>query len=306
MSEDKKLEEDESFEETAQRFIETQLNEDVVTLEVVGGGFIAKAFKVITKSGGSFFVKGLAKTKESTTKDRVFEREAYALELLAPFFKVPKVYATSEEFLVLEWVEAGPPPKSGYKSFGRLLARMHKEGISPSGAPGFPFDNTIGASLQLNENPIGEGVMNWSEFFWEMRLKPQLDWANEFGFPFPQEVCGPLKMKVLKELSSIEEDCLSLLHGDLWGGNHKFDESGNPWIYDPASYYGHREADLAMMKLFSGFPHEVFESYNEDFKLEEGHEKRLPIYQLYHVLNHVNLFGGSYYQQAKNLIKGIH
>lgn len=296
---------DKAIENKARKFIETQLREEVVTLEVVGGGFIAKAFKAITKSGVSFFVKGLPKTLGSTTKDRTFEREAYALELIAPYFKVPKVYATSEEFLVLEWVEAGSTPKNGYQSFGRSLARMHKEALSQTSGPGFPFDNTIGATLQLNENRHGKDALMWPAFFWEMRLSPQLEWAIEKGLTFEQSEIDHLKERVLGELSSIKESCVSLLHGDLWGGNHKFDEEGNPWIFDPASYYGHREADLAMMRLFGGFPIETFESYDQDFPLEEGHEKRLSIYQLYHVLNHVNLFGSSYIQQAKDLIKGI-
>lgn len=177
---------------------------------------------------------------------------------------------------------------------------MHRGAMALNDLVGFPFDNTIGATLQINENFDG---LTWPDFFWEKRLLPQIEWASEKGYSF--DSIKKLEKRTFEVLSEVKESCTSLLHGDLWGGNHKFDNEGKPWLFDPASYYGHREADLAMMHLFGSFPSEVFESYIKEWPLENGYEKRLPIYQLYHVLNHVNLFGGSYYSQAKELIRSI-
>lgn len=281
--------------ELAKSFLEEHLNVQVSTLNAVSGGFISAAFAAETSQGEKYFIKGL---KEAS---RTFEREAYGLELLASYFKVPKVMATSPQFLVLEWIDSGTEGKGSYELFGKQLARMHKEALSPNSLPGFPFDNTIGATLQINEN----SSLSWPDFFWENRLSPQLRWAGEKGFEFTEKEISLLQESCLDELSHVQESCISLIHGDLWGGNHKFTKEGRPWLFDPSCYYGHREAELAMMRLFSGFPGTTFEAYEEEFPLEEGHQRRLPLYQLYHVLNHVNLFGGSYYSQAKGVVKNL-
>lgn len=281
--------------ESAKSFVEDHLHVQVKELTSVSGGFISAAFKVVTNTGEAFFVKGLK------TASRTFEREAYGLELLAGFFKVPKVLASSPHFLILEWIESGPERGDSYSRFARQLAKMHREALAPNSLPGFPFDNTIGATLQMNENRD----FLWPEFFWAFRLKPQLEWASEKGFDFSEQEVNFLRESCLEKLSQIEEDCVSLLHGDLWGGNHKCTVEGEAWLFDPSCYYGHREAELAMMRLFGGFPAQVFSAYEEVYPLEKNWQKRLALYQLYHVLNHVNLFGGSYYQQAKAILKDI-
>ncbi len=288
-----------SFEELAQEFIEKSLNESITAMERVGGGFIAEAYRAQGDGGKSYFIKGLQKVAKA--QERNFEREAYALGLLGEHFRVPEVLVTSEQFLVLEWIDSGSKSSSGYQLFGKSLARMHRKTISPTGRPGFPFDNTIGATLQLNEN----SDKDWPDFFWDLRIKVQLEWAQSKGLVLEDNTIEDFKKSALKLLRTHCEEGMSLLHGDLWGGNHQFDSEGNPWLFDPASYYGHREADLAMMRLFGGFPSEVFDSYEREFPLESGWRERLPLYQLYHVLNHVNLFGGSYLSQAKALIKEV-
>lgn len=279
----------------AKEFVYSALNSSIVELTPVSGGFISEAYKAKSDRGEVFFIKG------QKSPSRSFEREAYGLELLGEYFLVPKVLATSEHFLVLEWIESGRPSKNSYELFGKSLAKMHKKAQSESGKPGFPFDNTIGATLQINEN----SVLEWPQFFWEKRLRAQLRWAMEAGFSFSKSELTALEKTCLKILSEINESCLSLIHGDLWGGNHKFTNEGTPWLFDPSCYYGHREADLAMMTLFSGFPEETFKAYDQEFPRETCWGEREPLYQLYHVLNHVNLFGGSYYSQAKSLITKI-
>lgn len=268
---------------------ENLLGEEITNLQPQGGGFIAQAFVGELKNGEKFFVK-------MGIPGEVFRREAYSLDLLREHFLTPEVQGIVEDSLLLSFMERGKGTSEGYFQFGVKLAKLHRNSLNDQTLPGYPFDNTIGATPQLNENKED----SWPEFFWRMRLKPQLKWAEEKSFSFQN--IEKLEAVTSKLLNDIKEECTSLLHGDLWGGNHAFTLKGEPWIFDPASYYGHREADLAMMKLFDGFPPETFEAYEKTFPLEKGHEKRQPLYELYHVLNHVNLFGGSYYNQAKAII----
>jgi fructosamine-3-kinase len=147
-------------------------------------------------------------------------------------------------------------------------------------------------------------ALNWTEFYFNKRLLYQYNLAEKNGYAGEelQRAFSQLENKiylVLKDSNAIP----SLLHGDLWSGNYITDETGNACLIDPAVYYGHREADLAMTKLFGGFDNRFYSAYNEEYPLDNGYEFRENIYKLYHVLNHLNLFGTAYYQQALSLIK---
>lgn len=273
---------------------ENILGGEILELNPQGGGFISKAFVGNLKDRGKFFVK-------MGQPGEVFRREAYSLDLLRDYFLTPDVLGIVEDSLLLSFMERGKGSSSGYSELGRRLGVLHKKSLVESQKPGFPFDNTIGATPQLNENKD----LNWPNFYWEMRLKPQLKWCNKKDFSFSERECEKLKEVTLTLLGQIKEDCTSLLHGDLWGGNHAFTQDSIPWIFDPASYFGHREADLGMMKLFNGFPEETFLAYEKEFPLEKGFEKRQPLYELYHVLNHINLFGSSYYSQGKAIVSRL-
>ena len=183
-------------------------------------------------------------------------------------------------FLVLEYLELRET--GDFAALGRMLARGHRQ----SGpAFGWPRDNYIGSTPQRNG-----WKESWSEFWWERRLRPQLALAKRNGFDLEVD----LDATVLADRSPTP----CLLHGDLWRGNAGF-TPGGPVVFDPAVYYGDREADLAMTELFGGFPPEFYRAYQEAFALDEGHERRKPLYNLYHLLNHLNLFGGGYLAQVK-------
>jgi protein-ribulosamine 3-kinase len=191
--------------------------------------------------------------------------------------------AAGHAYLVLEYLDL-----SGRKDFaalGRMLAAAHRE----SGPRfGWHRDNYIGATPQMNG-----WCDDWREFWMERRLRPQIEMAKRKGFDL-----------VLPRISILEthEPQPSLLHGDLWSGNAGFTAEG-PVVFDPAVYYGDREADLAMSELFGGFPAEFYRAYDQVWPLDEGYERRKPLYNLYHLLNHLNLFGSGYLGQVQSALR---
>ena len=189
-----------------------------------------------------------------------------------------------------------------FEGFGRQFACLHRfRGL----ACGFDHDNYIGSTPQLNQplpGATGDGS-DWPGFFIERRLRFQARLALENGH-------GDTLVRLLDDSESLLEDLLScaveapcILHGDLWSGNYITDDAGEPCLIDPAAYFGHREADLAMTRLFGGFAPGFYAAYQEEFPLAEGHEERLPMYQLYHLLNHLNLFGSGYYAQSERILR---
>jgi fructosamine-3-kinase len=171
-------------------------------------------------------------------------------------------------------------------------------------------DNFIGSTPQPNAPLCGDWAKaednegtDWPGFFIKRRLRYQVDLAVRKGHG--AELSGLLDVAEgpINRLLSEAVESPSLLHGDLWSGNYMVDELGMPCLIDPAVYYGHREADLAMTRLFGGFEPAFYEAYMEAFPLAQGHEERLPVYQLYHLLNHLNLFGRSYLAQCMNILK---
>jgi fructosamine-3-kinase len=198
-------------------------------------------------------------------------------------------------WLALEWLERGPRGADFGERVGRGLAALHRVG---TGGWGWEEDNFIGSLPQENRT-----APSWAEFWRERRLEPQLRRARDVGrMPGSAAQWDALFARLPDALAPAEADGPSLLHGDLWSGNVLAAADG-PALIDPAVYRGHREADLAMADLFGGFDARFQAAYREAWPLAPGYEReRRPIYQLYYVMVHVNLFGGSYVQQAARLL----
>ena len=269
----------------------------------VGGGCIADAAIAHFSDGSRVFVKQAAGAPE------MFEREAQGLSALAEAgaIRVPAVLAVRPEALVLELIPEGTRKPGFSESFGHDFARLHDY---RGKTPGFFHDNFIGSTRQCNEPldaPWDEAAPDdgsmWPRFFMERRLRFQVKLAAKKGHGHELEhVLDRAETHILEHLGAAIEQP-SLLHGDLWSGNYLVDDRGAVCLIDPAVYYGHREADLAMTRLFGGFDSSFYAAYAEQSPLAPGHEERLPIYQLYHILNHLNLFGGGYFMQGKRILQ---
>jgi len=230
----------------------------------------------------------------------MFEAEADGLRALAcsQTIRIPEPVCVgameAHSWLVTEYVPLGRGQSHSASLLGQQLAGLHR-----STSPGFGWfrDNTIGSTPQINKQ---NG--NWVLFYRDQRLKFQLDLAARNG------ISGSLQDKgyrLMDDLAVFFESYLpvpSLLHGDLWGGNCSFDAQGDPVIFDPAVYYGDRETDIAMTELFGGFSGDFYAAYNEVWPLHDGYGVRKELYNLYHILNHANLFGGGYASQAESMI----
>jgi fructosamine-3-kinase len=200
-------------------------------------------------------------------------------------------------WLALEWIERGPSSRATDSILGEQLARQHR---TTQAAFGWSRDNTIGSTPQLNE-----WCDDWVTFFRDRRLRYQLDLAARNGFGGRLQQCGGVLLDRVPEFFSGYRPVPSLLHGDLWSGNRLTAERGQPVIFDPAVYYGDREADLAMTRLFGGFGAGFYAAYEAAWQLDAGAGARTDLYNLYHVLNHLNLFGNGYLGQALSMIDAL-
>lgn len=216
-------------------------------------------------------------------KTRSAEAEVDGLRALAAVVRVPRILDHGPDFILLEQLEL---QKSGdWAALAQMLAKLHRQ-TGPRF--GWHRDNYIGATPQINA-----WCDDWSEFWQERRIRPQLELARKNGFRLEE----PPKLKGHNPQPS-------LLHGDLWSGNAGFIAEG-PVLFDPAVYYGDREADLAMTELFGGFPARFYEAYDEAYPLPKGYETRKHLYNLYHLLNHLNLFGRGYLQPTIEALKRV-
>ena len=229
-----------------------------------------------------------------------FAAEAEGLRELqvARALRVPQVLASgladAAAFLVLEWIEPGPGGAACERRLGEGLAALH---TVTAPRYGFRRDNTIGRSPQSNE-----WSADWIEFFRERRLRPQLVLGERGGVPRRLGARAARLLEALPALLAGHRPRASLLHGDLWGGNWLASTAGEPVLFDPAVYYGDRETDLAMTRLFGGFGPAFYRAYESAAPLPAGAALRTELYNLYHVLNHANLFGGGYAASAQLLI----
>jgi len=266
-------------------------------LHALGGGCINQAFKLQLESGQCFFIKF---NKQSYLN--MFEVEARGLQILraTDTISVPEPLAVGTEkeqsFLLLQWVEEGQKSLSFWQDFGRDLAMMHKAGGSSSF--GWEMDNYIGATEQKNNTHN-----SWIAFFRDHRLLFQGQLARKKGL-MDRTVYSRLE-KLCHKLGEFlyEPEKPELIHGDLWSGNYLCGKEGNAWIIDPAVYYGHGECDLAMTEMFGGYANLFYRAYREHKDVPPGYPERRDLYNLYHYLNHLNLFGSGYYGSVASTIQ---
>ena len=266
---------------------------DPVNLQPVGGGCIAQARIATFADGYRVFIK----TAEGLPGMFACEAEGLSALAAADAIRIPEVLLVGDGELVLEAIVSGPKRPDFFEAFGRQFARLHGH---QGPYFGFASDNFIGSTAQPN-TPVGEGD-DWAGFFLERRLRFQAEMAEENGHGSELRSLLENGENRIAELLAAAPEPPGLLHGDLWGGNYMVDDQGKPCLIDPAVHYGHREADLAMTRLFGGFTPAFYSAYEEAWPLEPVHADRLPLYQLYHLLNHLNLFGSAYYSQCRQIL----
>ena len=266
--------------------IATALHEEVV----YSGNQLIK-----TASGSEYFLK----TGRESDKYRC---EANGLKELSKSqtIRIAGVVSVGKNYILTEHIHRGATSADFFMQFGRELACLHR---FQSGSFGFYEDNFIGDNPQINITNEQERT-DWVDFYFNKRLLFQFRLAEKNGYATSGLKNGMLRLE--KTIDSILNDSIEppcLLHGDLWAGNFICDENGCAVLIDPAVYYGHREADLAMTKLFGGFSQSFYDSYQREYPLKPGWQYREGIYKLYHVLNHLNLFGRSYLYEAESLLR---
>jgi protein-ribulosamine 3-kinase len=262
------------------------LESEVVRASALAGGSINEAWAIELADGREVFVKSNADAPAD-----MFAAEARGLAFLrdglghAEVLRVPEVVTCTPEMLVLELLVQGQPCTDFCAKLGRDLAALHRSG---AGRPfGLDHDNYVGSVAQSN-TPMHD----WPSFYRERRLQPLLERAGN-GIPMQLRRRFDALFDVLPQLCG-EPEPPARLHGDLWGGNLLRDAAGRPVLIDPAAYVGHREVDLAMMRLFGGFSDRTFAAYAEAWPLAPGWQRRVDLYQLVALLVHVVLFGGGY------------
>lgn len=276
----------------------TGLAFEPVGYETVAGGCINAAAVLSGADGRRFFVKlNDAKHLE------MFRAEADGLKELARAgaVRVPQPICTGstgrQAFLALEYVALRPASRRTSQRLGEALARQHRVTRAQFG---WHRDNTIGATAQINT-----WHDDWVAFFRRERLGMQLALAAQHGYRGRLQTLGAQLLALLPAFFSTYRPLASLLHGDLWSGNYAATADEEPVIFDPAVYYGDRETDLAMTELFGGFGEAFYRAYQAAWPLDAGYRVRKHLYNLYHVLNHLNLFGGGYAGQAERLMRSL-
>ncbi|MFO7808658.1 fructosamine kinase family protein [Guyparkeria sp.] len=258
----------------------------------VGGGCIADAARLETDVA-PLFIK-----THADRGDGMFPAEARGLEALSSQIRTPQVVATGSvdgtAYLLLEWLDLGPVNDT---ALGEALAELHAE---PQPAFGWPEDNFIGAMPQL----AGEDD-DWVRFYGQRRLAPQLEWASERGLATGSIDAGQELIAALPSFFTDYRPYAALIHGDMWGANHGALVDGTPILFDPATYRADREAEIAMTELFGGFSPGFYRAYQAHLPLDAGYRVRKALYNLYHVLNHFNLFGGGYANRADGMIRQL-
>lgn len=260
------------------------------------GGCINEAFTLQGADGRKFFVK-----LNDTRRAAMFAAEADGLETIdaTNTIRVPHVIAHGnagrQSYLVLEHLDLNE--RGSARPLGEQLAALHR---CTSDRFGFAQDNFLGTTPQ----PNGWND-DWIGFWRERRLGYQLRLAAENGHGGNLQGLGERLMDVLPAFFDGYTPQPSLLHGDLWGGNHGYLADGTPVIFDPAAYYGDRECDLAMTELFGGYDTDFYAAYRSAWPLNDGYTVRKELYNLYHILNHANLFGGSYARQAEGMMQRL-
>lgn len=276
--------------------IEGVLGSAVERSSGVAGGDINESWDVCLRDGRRVFVKF-----NRNTPPKMFEAEAQGLLFLRAGVSgdsalvIPEVLHVDHHFIVLEHLER-TPDREDFEALGRGLALLHASALETFGAPRSNFIGTLGQ--------INEPRRRWVDFYRDMRLQVQLSLPGAKRLlPSGMKRRFEILFNNLEQLLG-EEEPPARVHGDLWGGNY-FQTSRGPAIFDPAAYAGHREVDLAMMRLFGGFSSRTFAAYQETYPLSPGYDERVPIYQLYPLLVHLNLFGAGYIGSIEDALRRV-
>ena len=262
----------------------------------LAGGSINAAFLLTADNAQSYFVK-----TNRCGQMAMFEAEAQGLQAIASSetIRVPGVVCYGENqfnsYIVLEYLDMAG--RANQQMLGEQLAAMHRCSAKQYG---WFRDNTIGATLQPND-----WTEKWLDFWRKHRLGFQLQLAAQKGYGGELQKLGETLLQVMPKLFAGREIRPSMLHGDLWGGNVAGLKDASPVIFDPAFYYGDRETDLAMTYVFGGFDPAFYASYQNAYPLDEGFAVRKTFYNIYHIINHLNLFGGGYREQAISMMKQV-
>lgn len=282
---------------TVRQSLQEALEADVSSENSVSGGSINQSARISLSDHRSCFLKW-----NTHADPAMFAKEEKGLQLLQSAdtsLIVPDVFATgvTEDgigWLIQEYLQEGNAQTNSAEIFGKQLATLHQHYAEQFG---LDHDNYIGQLPQSNS-----WNNSWINFFIQERMEPQLKRAID-AHKVDSHTVAHFK-SMYKQLPDIfPDEPPSLLHGDLWGGNYFYNKKGCPCIYDPAVYYGHREIELAFTHLFGGFPRSFYQSYEDHFPLEPGFSDRKDIYNLYPLLVHTNLFGGSYARQVKSVVQ---
>lgn len=262
----------------------------------VGGGCINQTMRLEGSNGLRYFIK-----LNDAHHYSMFIAEAEGLDAITSTHKLrvprPIVQGSNggQSYLVLEYMELGS--RGNARKLGEQLAELHQ---CTAERYGFKSNNFIGTTSQRND-----WHDDWIAFWRNQRLAHQLRLADKKGFGGKLQELGQRLMERLPAFFTGYSPVPSLLHGDLWGGNHAYLNDGTPVVFDPAAYYGDREADIAMTELFGGYPAEFYAAYRSIWPLDEGYSVRSDLYNLYHILNHANLFGGGYARQAEGMMQRL-
>ncbi|MEL6502545.1 MAG: fructosamine kinase family protein [Cyanobacteria bacterium J06623_1] len=267
----------------------------IADTQSVSGGCINQGYK-ISSSDAVYFVKINAASQEE-----MFAAEALGVKQMSATQTItvpqPVCWGTAgnSSYIVLQWLDLARGDDHSWTAMGHQLAALHREGTNENF--GWSQNNTIGSTPQINT-----WMSNWADFFAQQRIGYQLKLAQRRGGSFPEL---NLVVDTVRDKLADRKPQPALVHGDLWSGNAAIAADGSPVIFDPATYYGDRETDIAMTELFGGFPSAFYRGYNEAWQLDDGYQQRKNVYNLYHVLNHFNLFGGGYGNQARRIIEKI-
>lgn len=277
-------------------------NIKIIRTDRVAGGDINQAYRLTLNDGTCVFMK--ANTKENAS---FFTAEAAGLNAITQTKAIgtPRILGSGLDngrgcsFLLMEFITAKTRISNYWETFAKELAAMHQAETTDfvtEGIYGFSHDNYIGAKNQTNT------VQNsWIPFFRDYRLKPQFKCAAGYFDKTDLKNIDRLLERINDIL--VEPEHPSLLHGDLWSGNVITGNDGKAWLIDPAVYVGHAEADIAMTELFGGFPPAFYSAYQKAAPLQPGYDRRRDLYNLYHLLNHLNLFGRSYLSSVKRIVE---
>ncbi len=275
----------------------TGTSTEIVSSKVASGGCIHQSSLVTTVDGRSFFVKS-----NQSLGQEVFAAEAAGLQALRETrtIRIPEVIVLGETesgaaFLILEAIPTGSRGPGFFARLGEQLAEMHRAGSSDRF--GFDHDNFLGSTAQVNA-----WSQDWLRFWIDQRIEFQLRLASDHGFGKSLNRLADRFLFHVEKLLGGRSPLPALIHGDLWSGNYLAAGNGEPVLIDPAVYFADREAEFGMTTLFGGMSQDFYEAYHSTWPLEEGWEERVEIYRLYHLLNHLNLFGESYLGQCLDMM----